>query len=528
MESNFKPKLDSNYSYYVLSVLLVVYIFNFLDRQIIAILANDIREDLGISLSDLGFLYGTAFAIFYSIVGIPLAKLADTWHRNYLISGGVAIWSLMTAASGLMRSFVGLAICRIGVGIGESSASPAAYSLLSDYFSTNVKTTVYSIYSSGIYIGGGIGIFLGGWIADSWNNIYPIAEQAPFQLAGWQIAFISVGLPGLLIALLVLTIKEPIRGHSEGIKIEKEERPFFEAGKVLSGILPISSLVSLLYKKEKSPEIYYQIFMTFGVISLVTIMSYLTGDLLQWGAFGLGLFTLLSWIQTVKLNDPIAFSLGFKSKTIIFSMIGFPLISFMGYAVSAFLPAYFIETFEVTKTVAGRNLGLQSAIFGFFGLLTGGLFSDYLRKKYLNGRIYVGIFAVVTSPISIILALQSKDLFTFYVFHIIWSYVSTLWVGLCVATVTDMVLPRMRAMISAFWILMASVVGLSLGPYSIGKLADYFISLDYSSANSISYSIQIWCSVFIISLIALILAAKYLPEEENSKVERARLLGEQI
>ena len=108
------------------------------------------------------------------------------------------------------------------------------------------------------------------------------------------------------------------------------------------------------------------------------------------------------------------------------------------------------------------------------------------------------------------------------------SYVSTLWVGLCVATVTDMVLPRMRAMISAFWILMASVVGLSLGPYSIGKLADYFISLDYSSANSISYSIQIWCSVFIISLIALTLAAKYLPVEENSKVERARLLGEQI
>ena len=100
MESNFKPKLDSNYSYYVLSVLLVVYIFNFLDRQIIAILANDIREDLGISLSDLGFLYGTAFAVFYSIVGIPLAKLADTWPRNYLISGGVAIWSLMPAASG--------------------------------------------------------------------------------------------------------------------------------------------------------------------------------------------------------------------------------------------------------------------------------------------------------------------------------------------------------------------------------------------------------------------------------------------
>ena len=528
MESKFKPNLDSKYSYYVLSVLLIVYIFNFLDRQIIAILANDIREDLGISLSDLGFLYGTAFAIFYSIVGIPLAKLADSWHRNYLISAGVGMWSLMTAASGLMRSFIGLAICRIGVGIGESSASPAAYSLLSDYFSTKVKTTVYSIYSSGIYIGGGIGIFLGGWIADSWNNIYPISEQAPFQFAGWQIAFISVGLPGLLIALLVLTIKEPERGHSEGIKIEKVDKPFSKALKILYGILPISALISLLYKKEKTSEILYQVYATFAVILMIIIMSYLTGDSLQWGAFGLGLFTLISWIQTMKLSDPIAFSLSFKSKTIILCMIGFPLISFMGYAVSAFLPAYFIETFEVTKTVAGRNLGLQSAVFGFFGLLTGGLISDYLRRKFLNGRLYVGIFAVVTSPVSIILTLQAETLLIFYTFHIIWSYVSTLWVGLCVATVTDLVLPRMRAMISAFWILMASIVGLALGPYSIGKLADYFLSIDFSTADSISYSIQIWCLVFIISLISLVLATRFLPSEEQTKVERAVALGEQV
>ena len=233
-------------------------------------------------------------------------------------------------------------------------------------------------------------------------------------------------------------------------------------------------------------------------------------------------------IRDRKLSDPIAFSLSFKSKTIILCMIGFPLISFMGYAVSAFLPAYFIETFEVTKTVAGRNLGLQSAVFGFFGLLTGGLISDYLRRKFLNGRLYVGIFAVVTSPISIILTLQAETLLIFYTFHIIWSYVSTLWVGLCVATVTDLVLPRMRAMISAFWILMASIVGLALGPYSIGKLADYFLSIDFSTADSISYSIQIWCLVFIISLISLVLATRFLPSEEQTKVERAVALGEQV
>ena len=176
MSSEYKPKLDSGYSYYVLSLLLIVYIFNFLDRQIIAILAPDIQKDLGISLGDLGFLYGTAFAIFYAIMGVPLAKLADSWNRTKLISIGVGLWSFMTAASGLARGFVGLAFCRIGVGVGESSASPAAYSLLADYFSDRIKTTVYSIYASGIYIGGGIGIFLGGWIADSWHAAYPISE----------------------------------------------------------------------------------------------------------------------------------------------------------------------------------------------------------------------------------------------------------------------------------------------------------------------------------------------------------------
>ncbi len=121
MNSEYKRNLDSGYSYYVLSLLLIVYIFNFLDRQIIAILAPEIQKDLGISLGDLGFLYGTAFAIFYAIMGIPLAKLADSWNRTKLISLGVGLWSLMTAASGLAKGFVGLAVCRIGVGVGEST-----------------------------------------------------------------------------------------------------------------------------------------------------------------------------------------------------------------------------------------------------------------------------------------------------------------------------------------------------------------------------------------------------------------------
>ena len=526
MNSEFKPKLDSPYSFYVLSLLLVVYIFNFLDRQIIAILAPDIQADLGISLSDLGFLYGTAFAIFYAIMGIPLAKLADSWNRTKLISIGVGLWSLMTAASGLAKGFIGLAVCRVGVGVGESSASPAAYSLLADYFSEKVKTTVYSIYASGIYIGGGIGIFLGGWIADSWNNAYPLRELAPFDLAGWQVAFISVGLPGLIVALLVLSIKEPQRGHTEEIAIKKVDKPFKEAGILLAGIIPIVSIINLIKNKSASKEIYIQILFKLGILGLIALMGFLTSDWLQWSAFGLGMYALFSWIQNVKIKDPVSYQIVFKSKTMVLIMIAFPLISFIGYATSAFLPTYFMETFDVSKTIAGRNLGLQSAIAGFLGLLFGGLLSDYLRKFFINGRIIVGIISVITAPISLILQFQANSIIEFYIYHITWSFVSTFYVGLCVATAVDLVLPRMRGMASAFFILMASVVGLALGPYTAGKVADVFVMQGSTTAEALGLSLSVLCVVFILSLILLLIAMKYLPSEESEKYERARALGE--
>jgi len=129
-----------------LSLLVLVYIFNFVDRQILSILAEDIKADLGISNSDIGFLFGTAFGVFYSVVGIPMGKLADSWNRKNLISVGLAFWSLMTFMSGTAKSFLSLSIYRFGVGIGESTATPSAYSLLSDYFSPRVSYCIINIF----------------------------------------------------------------------------------------------------------------------------------------------------------------------------------------------------------------------------------------------------------------------------------------------------------------------------------------------------------------------------------------------
>ena len=203
------------YSWYALSVLVLVYVLNFIDRQILSILANDIKADLGVDDAYLGFLYGTAFAIFYALFGIPLGRLADSWKRVRLMTVGLALWSAMTAFSGFARDAATLSVARIGVGVGEATASPSAYSLISDWFPARLRATALAIYSSGLYIGGGVSLAIGGVIVDRWNTAFPDGDPVA-GLAGWQAAFIAVGLPGLLLAAWVATLREPLRGAIDG------------------------------------------------------------------------------------------------------------------------------------------------------------------------------------------------------------------------------------------------------------------------------------------------------------------------
>ena len=231
-------EIGGRYAKYVLFVLVLVYVFNFIDRQILSILAEEIKADIGVSDAEIGFLYGTAFAVFYAIFGIPLGRLADVWVRKSLISAGLFFWSFMTALSGTARSFGSLAVFRFGVGVGEASATPAAFSMLSDSFPPNLRATALSIYSSGIYIGAGIGTFLGGMIVDGWNVAYPDIASAPLGIKAWQVAFLVVGLPGLLLAFVVRTLKEPKRGQSEGLIGPTHPHPFKVAFEELMSVLP--------------------------------------------------------------------------------------------------------------------------------------------------------------------------------------------------------------------------------------------------------------------------------------------------
>lgn len=200
------------YTHYVLGVLLVVYVFNFIDRQILAILAQSIKADLGLTDTQIGALSGLAFGIFYATLGIPIARLADRHSRVNIISVCLAIWSGMTALSGLAQNFWQLLVARIGVGIGEAGGSPPSHSLLADYFAANERSTALGIYAMGIPVGILFGNLAGGWI----NEFF-----------GWRNAFLLVGIPGVLLAIVLkLTVREPPRGHTEAVKRSLEQVPF--------------------------------------------------------------------------------------------------------------------------------------------------------------------------------------------------------------------------------------------------------------------------------------------------------------
>jgi MFS family permease len=190
----------SRYAFYVLGVLFCVNVLNLIDRQVVYILFPLLKEDLQFTDTQLGALGALPFALFYSLMGIPLGWLADRWYRVRLITIGLTVWSGLTMLSGMARGFWSLFAVRVGVGIGESSCAPAAQTILSDYFPPAKRSTILAAFNCGVPIGHGLGLFLGGYIAQHW---------------GWRWAFYMLGIPGLLLAFMVARLREPIRGQME-------------------------------------------------------------------------------------------------------------------------------------------------------------------------------------------------------------------------------------------------------------------------------------------------------------------------
>jgi predicted MFS family arabinose efflux permease len=283
-ENPYKSKKVRNYA---LGLLTIGYCFNFIDRQLLSILQEAIKVDLNLSDGQLGLLTGFAFAMFYVSAGIPIARWADRGNRKNIVSLAIGIWSLMTAVSGLAQNYLQLFLARVGVGIGEAGGSPPSHSIISDIFPAEKRATAISIYSTGVNVGILFGFLLGGWL----NEFF-----------GWRVAFAVVGLPGLLIALVIrYTIKEPIRGLSDGKKVEE--------------VPPLGEVLGLLWSRSSFRHIALgaglNAFAAYGTVNwqgsfFIRLHGMSTGELGTWLALSSGFLGAVGILAGGMLADKLA------------------------------------------------------------------------------------------------------------------------------------------------------------------------------------------------------------------------------
>lgn len=465
-------------AWYVLGVLTLVYITSFVDRQILSILAESIKHDLALTDAQLGFLYGTAFAIFYALFGIPLGRLADGWNRVWLIAAGLVGWSVMTSLSGLATSFAVLAVARVGVGVGvgEASTSPAAYSLIAGHFPERRCATALSIYASGLYVGQGLSLPIGGMLVSWWQGLYPSPASAPLGLAPWQAAFLMIGLPGMAIAPLVLTLRDP----DWAARRAAARSPWPGLRSELATVIPPFTLASAArYPGELRTNLAI-----LGVVAAASaLLARLTGDAAQWAVYGVGLYAVTSWVRALRHRDAATFRLIWGTPVTVALVATFGGIAFITYSTAFWASPYALRTFYAAPTapsivlhgttalkeVAGL-VGWSSAVGSALGVVTGGLVADRWRRRDRRGRLFTVSASVVAATPLTLAMFSTRDAGLFFLLVPLATFTGSAWSGAAIATVNDLVLPRMRATAGATFLLGMTLIGLALGPYLTGKV----------------------------------------------------------
>lgn len=513
------------YSWYALSVLVLIYVLNFVDRQILSILANDIKADLGVDDAYLGFLYGTAFAIFYALFGIPLGKLADSWKRVRLMTIGLALWSTMTALSGFAKNAAVLTVARVGVGVGEATASPSAYSLISDWFPARLRATALAIYSSGLYIGGGVSLAIGGVIVDQWNSAFPSGDPW-FGLAGWQAAFVAVGVPGLLLAIWVATLREPVRGAMDGLTTPENPQPFRGFVQELYTVIPPFTFLGAAARGPIALAINVAVLVTAlaAAYALTIILDSGNGLIVsaitdQWLLLAIGYYAVFCWASALRKRDYPTFALTWGSPAFLCTILGYGTVSFMAYSASYWGAPYAERVFDVSKAELGFWLGGGGAAGGFLGVILGGRMADFLFTRMPSGRVWVILFGLV-SPIPFAVVQYTTDSFTlFLILNVIVGALAASALGAAAASSQSLVLPRMRGVATATFFLATTLVGLALGPYMAG-----YVSAQNDGNLSIGVLSTLWITP--IGLVLLISAIRMVPRANATVLQRAVAAGE--
>jgi hypothetical protein len=326
-------------------------------------------------------------------------------------------------------------------------------------------------------------------------------------LVGWQAAFMAVGIPGLLLAILVFTLKEPVRGLIDGIPTPPAERPFSGFREELLAIIPPFTLWSAAQRGSMA------LLINVSAGLLAVLVAYLlgtaTGSYLQWACVAFGYYAVFSWASSLRSRDAATFQLIWASPAFLATVLGYGMVAFINYATAAFAAVYAQEVLGISASQTGLWIGGSAALSGFLGVILGGRLSDALLKRFATGRLFVIAFGLIAPLPFVAMAFtlspsadgNSLWLFTFY--SAMGSLLASSALGAAAATTQDLVLPRMRGTATATFFIGTTLVGLALGPYMAG----------YISASTASLSTGVM-STFIavpIGVIALWVAFRQLP-----------------
>jgi MFS family permease len=505
------------YSWYALGVLFLVYLVNFVDRQILSILANDIKADLGLTDAELGFLYGTAFAIFYALFGIPLGKLADGWSRTRLLAIGLALWSSMTALSGFAKTGGALAAARVGVGVGEATASPCAYSLIADWFPRHKRATALAIYSSGLFVGSGLSLLIGGAIVESWNAAWP-GGGAPLGLAGWQAAFLGVGLPGLLLALWVLSLREPVRGANEGIVSPGDPHPWRGFAGQLMLIVPPFTVFGAA--RRGGAALAVNLAVAAALAAAAWVLGTVAGNPAQFWLVAIGYYAVFSWACHLRAADPPTFRLTWGTPAFLAVVLAYAVVCYVGYTVTYWAAPYAERTFGFDKVELGWFLGAPAALGGFLGVIGGGWLADRLHRRHASGRLMVvGIGLVVPVPLAL-LGYSTPSAEVFLVCSFLLQLTTSSALGASAAASQALVLPRMRGMATAIFFLGTTLIGLAFGPFMAGVVSEATGSLATGVIGNLA--------LVPVGLAALVWGLRRYSAADATRLDRAAACGEPL
>lgn len=418
-ESYGKP----GYRLYVLIVLTLVYTLNFVDRNLLNVIAGPIIKEFHLTDTEYGFLNGPPFAIFYALMGIPIAMMADRFNRVVIVAICIAIWSLMAALCGFAASFLFLLFARIGVAIGEAGGTPPSNSIIGDYFKPKSRAHALGIFAMGVTIGGALSNFFGGPIAASLNGP---AVEALFRnlgwdwavnaadwskVEGWRVAFVVIGAPGLLIALLVLfTVKEPPRGYSDPPGAPKMAR---------------ASMIDTL--KELGPK------PTFWTMAL-----------------------------------------------------GAALVALVGYGLTAFQAPMTGRLHGIDAGTFALQFGGPLAIFSAIGTFLGGFIIDRTSHKVNSAVALVPVAGMLlATPLYIFAYYQpTENLYT--VARPLWcigAMCHYMYLGSQYTIGQGVVSQRSRASAIAILLLIIALIGNGIGPLLTGALSDMFMGMDLRNSN---------------------------------------------